>query len=78
MNIGTDLDQFQVLEDKVDALIQLVSALKREKASLAERLQIQEERLMNLTQELETLRSARDKAKQKIFQLLERIEQVEA
>lgn len=77
MNSGTDLDQFQELEKKIDALIQRVSVLKNEKTSLAERLQIQEEKLLNVTQELDHLRSARDRAKQKIVDLLEKIEQVE-
>lgn len=77
MNKGADLDYFQELEKKIEALIQRVSILKNEKASLAERLQIQEEKLMNVTQELDSLRSARDRAKQKIVGLLEKIEQVE-
>lgn len=72
-----EMDQFQALEEKVDFLIKSVSSFKKEKDSLLEKIQIQEERIADLTGELENLRASRDKAKQRIFSLLEKIEQVE-
>jgi uncharacterized coiled-coil DUF342 family protein len=72
-----EMDQFQVLEEKVDFLIKSVSSFKKEKDSLLEKIQIQEERIADLTGELENLRAGRDKAKQRIFSLLEKIEQAE-
>ena len=72
-----EMDQFQVLEEKVDFLIKSVSSFKKEKDSLLEKIQIQEERIADLTGELENLRASRDKAKQRIFSLLEKIEQAE-
>jgi FtsZ-binding cell division protein ZapB len=70
------MDQFQLLEDKVDSLIEMIKTLKREKESFAEKFQIQEEKLADLTREVEGLRSARDKARQRILGLLEKMEQI--
>jgi uncharacterized coiled-coil DUF342 family protein len=77
MMIGEEMDQFQLLEQKIDGLLELVSSLRKEKTALAEKAQIQEERLGDLAEEVETLKTARDKAKQRILTLLEKIEKVE-
>nr|NIR17535.1 cell division protein ZapB [Desulfobacterales bacterium] len=74
MGTAEDMDQFQLLEEKVDSLIQYIATLKKEKESLAEKLHIQAEKLTNLTQELEQLKAARGKVKQRVVTLLERIE----
>jgi uncharacterized coiled-coil DUF342 family protein len=76
MSAADEMDQFQVLEDKIDALIELVGALKREKESLAEKAQIQEERLADLNGQVDSLRRAKDQARQRIVKLLEKIENV--
>jgi FtsZ-binding cell division protein ZapB len=73
-----EIDQFQLLEQKIDKLITTIKGLKTEKESLNEKLQIQEERLTDLTREVEGLKSGRDKARQRIVSLLEKIEQVES
>jgi chromosome segregation ATPase len=75
--MGEEMDQFQLLEQKIDGLLELVSSLRKEKTALAEKTQIQEERLRDLAEEMETLKTARDKAKQRILTLLEKIEKVE-
>jgi hypothetical protein len=72
-----EMDQFQVLEAKVDLLIKFVTSLKKEKESLLEKLHIQEEKIADLTSELETLKGSRDKAKQRVLSLLEKLEQIE-
>ena len=72
-----EMDQFQVLEAKVDSLIKFTQSLKKEKESLLEKLHIQEEKIANLTGELETLKGSRDKAKQRVLSLLEKLEQIE-
>jgi uncharacterized coiled-coil DUF342 family protein len=77
MMMGEEMDQFQLLEQKIDGLLELVSSLRKEKTALAEKTQIQEERLRDLAEEIETLKTARDKAKQRILSLLEKIEKVE-
>jgi uncharacterized coiled-coil DUF342 family protein len=77
MGTAEDMDQFQLLEEKVDSLIQYIATLKKENESLAEKLHIQEEKLTNLTQEVEQLKAARGKVKQRVVTLLERIEQAD-
>jgi len=72
-----EMDQFQVLEAKVDSLIKFAHMLKKEKESMLEKLQIQEGKIADLTSELENLRSSRDKAKQRVLALLEKLEQIE-
>ncbi|MCJ7683163.1 MAG: cell division protein ZapB [Desulfobacteraceae bacterium] len=76
LNSEEGVDQFQLLEDKIDNLIEMIKSLKREKESFAEKFQIQEEKLADLTKEVEGLKSGRDKAKQRILSLLEKMEQI--
>ena len=77
MGTTEDMDQFQLLEEKVDSLIKYIASLKKEKESLAEKLHIQEEKLTDLMHEVEELRAARGKVKQRVVNLLERIEQAD-
>lgn len=72
-----EMDQFQALEAKVDSLIKFTVSLKKEKESLLEKLHIQEGKIADLTNELETLKGSRDKAKQRVLSLLEKLEQIE-
>ena len=72
-----EIDQFQVLEAKVDSLIKFTHSLKKEKESLVEKLHFQEEKIADLKSELETLKGSRDKAKQRVLSLLEKLEQIE-
>jgi len=72
-----EMDQFQVLEAKVDSLIKFASSLKTEKESMLEKLHIQEGKIADLTSELENLKGSRDKAKQRVLSLLEKLEQIE-
>ena len=72
-----ETDQFQVLEAKVDSLIKFANSLKKEKESLLEKVHIQEGKIADLISELETLKGSRDKAKQRVFSLLEKLEQIE-
>ncbi len=76
MNAGEDIDQFQLLEDKIDSLIELITTLKKEKESFAEKIQFQEKKINDLTEKLESLKTAREKAKQRIVSLLEKIQQI--
>jgi chromosome segregation ATPase len=77
MSKTEEMDQFQVLEAKVDSLIKFDNSLKKEKESMLEKLHIQEGKIADLTSELENLKGSRDKAKQKILSLLEKLEQIE-
>jgi len=84
MNEMGDVDQFQLLEEKVDSLIALIidlrnekEDLRNEKERLAEKVQIQERKITELTEQAGTLDANRDKAKQRIVSLLEKIKQID-
>jgi chromosome segregation ATPase len=77
MDRGDEKDHFAILESKVDSLIRFADSLKKERESLLERVQIQEEKIANLNTELESLKAARDKAKQRIVLLLEKLDQID-
>ncbi len=77
MNSEDPFDQFELLEQKVEKLIHFVDQLKAEKDSYAEQLQIQEEKIGDLAAEVERLKSSRNKAKQRVVSLLEKMEHLE-
>jgi len=45
MDISEEVDQFKILEDKIDKLIDYITALKKEKETLPKKIKTQEERL---------------------------------
>ena len=77
MDISEAVDQFKILEDKIDKLIDYITALKKEKEALADKNQSQEEKLADLTDQLENSRTATDGVKQRIAGLLEKMEQID-
>lgn len=77
MDMGEEIDQFHLLEEKIDSLIKFITSLKIEKESLVEKINIQEEKIADLANELEHLKEIRYKAKQSIVSLIEKIEQLE-
>ena len=76
MEIGEEIDQFELLEKKIDELISHVSSISRERDSMAEKVQILEGKTADLTNEVESLKKAKDNARQRIVSLLEKIEQL--
>jgi len=72
-----EIDQFQLLEEKIDSLIELITELRKEKTSLTERLRVQDEKVGDLTEQVEGLKTNRDKARQRIISMLEKIKQIE-
>jgi len=50
-----DLDQFDLLEKKVDAIISLVISLKEDKMSLERKVNAQEERIESIINDIKTL-----------------------
>ena len=76
MDIGMEVDQFELLEEKIDRLIGSIQSLKRENEALNEKLQIQEEKLGDMNEQVENLRASRDNAKARIVSLLDKIEQI--
>jgi len=77
MNETGDVDQFQLLEEKIDSLIALITDLRKEKELLAEQVQIQEMELADLTAQVGNLNTSRDGVKQRIVALLEKINQID-
>lgn len=72
---GEEIDQFQLLEEKIDGLISLVGSLKKDKEALSEKLQLQEDKVADLTEQLRKSEAAKDMAKQRVSSLLAKIEE---
>ena len=72
-----ETDQFKLLEEKIDALIKFIGALKEERESLIEKTRIQDEKIADMSGEMEHLRAVRDEAKQRVISLLGKIEQLD-
>jgi len=70
-----ELEQFGLLEQKIESLISLVRSLKEEKINLEGKVQSQEEKFGSLTNEIETLKADRDLVRRRIVTLLEKIEE---
>ncbi len=77
MNETVEFDQFQLLEDKIDALIVLIAELRKENGVLTEKIQVQDKEISELTQQVEGLKATRDKAKERVISLLEKIKEVD-
>jgi len=71
-----EMDYFKVLEEKVGVLIAQITSLKEERESLREKIQQQERNILDFTREIENLKSNRDKARERIVSILEKIEQM--
>jgi len=70
-------DHFQLLEERVGSLIQHLTSLRDEKISLMEKINEQERKITDLTIDVERLKEGRDKAKDRMVSLLEKIEQLD-
>jgi len=70
---GDEVDQFELLEEKIESLIRYVGSVRKEKEELAEKIHSQEEKITALTSEVERLRLSKEKAKQRIVTLLEKM-----
>jgi hypothetical protein len=70
-----ELDQFQILEEKIETLIRHVTSVRKEKEELAEKTRVQEGKIASLMSDVERLTRGRDKARERIFSLLERLKQ---
>ena len=77
MNETEEIDQFQVLEEKVDSLIGLITELRKERGLLTEKARIQDEKVADLTEQIEEMKTTRDKVKQRVVSLLEKIEKID-
>jgi FtsZ-binding cell division protein ZapB len=74
--MGSDeLDQFALLEQRIEALISLVSSVKEENALLERRVQEEGEELRSIEKEMEKLRADREAVRKRVAILLRRIEE---
>jgi len=75
-NMGLDeLEQFALLEQKVESLVSLMGSLKEEKINLEEKVQVQGEKIESINEEIETLKTDRDLVRERIITLLQKIEE---
>jgi FtsZ-binding cell division protein ZapB len=70
-----ELNQFSLLEQRVESIISLASSLKEEKVNLEGKLQGQEEKIGSLIDEIEMLKTDKDLIRKRIVSLLEKIEE---
>ncbi len=76
MNEAVELDQFELLEEKVSLLILLIEDLRNEKTILSDKLQSQEKTTHELSEQVRVLKENRENAKNRMVSLLEKIEEV--
>ncbi len=72
-----EIDQFQLLEEKIDNLVSLITALKDDKTTLSEKVQIKEVKIADLSMQIDRLKSDKDRAKQRVVSILEKVEQID-
>jgi FtsZ-binding cell division protein ZapB len=77
MEYAEEMDQFQILEEKIDSLLETIAGLRRETSSLRGELKVQEEQIGGLNGEIDRLKSAQERARQRVTALLGKIEQIE-
>jgi len=68
-----ELNQFGLLEEKIESLISLVRSLNEEKDNLERNMHGQEKTIGSLTKEIETVEIGRDVIRKRIATLLEKI-----
>jgi uncharacterized coiled-coil DUF342 family protein len=72
-----EIEQFKLLEQKVETLISALGSLNEQKMMLERKTRTQEEVLGTLRSEIDTLRADRDAVQERIANLLEKITQCE-
>ena len=72
-----EMEYFDTLEEKVENIITQLISLRDERQSLKKKILEQERNLANLNAKLENFMQIKDKARQKIESILDRIEQLD-
>ncbi len=70
------MDKFDILEEKINQLVDAYSALRREKDSLGERLAEKESEIRKLNERINQFSQERDMAREKVEGLLHRVERL--
>jgi len=77
MEQRNEVDYFKVLEEKVGLLIAQIKSLRDERESLREKISQQERTISDFAGEVEKLKGNRDKARDRIVNILKKIEQMD-
>ncbi len=77
MEQRNEVDYFKVLEEKVGLLIAQIKSLKDERESLREKISQQERTIADFVGEVEKLKGNRDKVRDRIVNILKKIEQMD-
>jgi len=77
MEQRNEVDYFKVLEEKVGLLIAQIKSLKDERESLREKISQQERTIADFVGEVEKLKGSRDKVRDRIVNILKKIEQMD-
>jgi FtsZ-binding cell division protein ZapB len=73
-----EIEQFELLEQKVESLISALGSLNEQKMVLERKVRTQQQDLGTLRSEIDTLTADRDAVQKRIASLLERITECEA
>ena len=76
MEITAEKDYFKLLEDKIGELINRMQEIKDEKESFIKTIDEQKLRIDTLTTELNELKESKQKAKERITSILDKIEKL--
>ena len=77
MSLDNNVDQFKLLEDKIDNLIQILAALKKENESFSDKFELQETKIADLNKQVNAMNGDKDKTRQKIVSILDKIDKVD-
>ena len=77
MEQRNEADYFKVLEEKVGLLITQIGSLKNEREKLREKILQQQKTISDLSGEVEKIRGSWDKVKDRIMNILNKIEQMD-
>lgn len=69
------LENLEILENKIMGLLELVSTLRKSNEELAIKFKEKEEEVHGLKQEMEYLLGEKEQVKQKVKNLIERVEE---
>ena len=71
---SVELDQFDLLEKKVDALISLVISLKEDKLDLERKINAQEEKMDSIVNDMKAFHKKRELAQNRVARLLDKLD----
>jgi len=74
--MAKEMDKFDVLEDRIDRLVDAYSALREEKEALGDRLAERESEIQKLKEKLSHFSRERELAREKVEGLLSRVDRL--